>query len=122
MNNLFFFLIPLVMAEQFHQEETKDDFENFPVGYLQDMYRVQADVTAEDYDFVSDAKKVRDDAEKYIEANKKSFDKAEEAIIDLLLVPGTNKVQRSCILTALKDYCDHLSDLIESKSSNSSQM
>lgn len=122
MNNLFFFLIPLVMSEQFHQEETKDDFENFPVGYLRDMYRVQADVTAEDYDFVSDAKKVRDDAEKYIEANKENFEKAEEAIIDLLLVPGTNKVQRSCILTALKDYCDHLSDLIESKSSKSSQM
>lgn len=110
------------MSEQFHQEETKDDFENFPVGYLRDMYRVQADVTAEDYDFVSDAKKVRDDAEKYIEANKENFEKAEEAIIDLLLVPGTNKVQRSCILTALKDYCDHLSDLIESKSSKSSQM
>ena len=122
MDNLFFFLLPLLMAEQAKQEETKDEFENFPVNYLSDMYRVQADVTAEGYDFVFDAKKVRDDAEKYIEANKESFDKAEKAIIDLLLIPGTNKVQRSCILTALKDYCDHLSDLIESKSSKPSQM
>lgn len=120
MNNLFFFLLPLLLAKQAEHDvepEPEDAFEDFPVGYLRDMYRVQADVTAERYEDELDpetGKLIRERAETVIDANERLFCKAEEAIGDLLAA-GQDPVQRQCIATALKDYCDHLSDLLNKK-------
>lgn len=120
MNDLFFFLLPLLIAKHAGQgakPEPEDAFEDFPVGYLRDMYRVQADVTAEHYENEFDpdtGKLVRERAETVIDANERLFYKAEDAISDLLAA-GQDPVQRQCIATALKDYCDHMSDLLNKK-------
>lgn len=118
MNDLFFLILPLLIAKRAGQESAQeDDFENFPVGYLRDMYRVQADVTAERYEDEFDPETgnlIRERAENVIDANERLFHKAEYAIGDLLAA-GQDPVQRQCIATALKDYCDHLSDLLNKK-------
>lgn len=120
MNDLFFFLLPLLIVKHAGQDvepEPEDAFEDFPVGYLRDMYRVQADVTAEHYEDEFDpetGKLVRERAETVIDANERLFCKAEDAIGDLLAA-GQDPVQRQCIATALKDYCDHMSDLLNKK-------
>lgn len=118
MNDLFFLILPLLIAKRAGQESAQeDDFENFPVGYLRDMYRVQADVTAERYEDEFDPETgnlIRERAENVIDANERLFHKAEDAIGDLLAA-GQDPVQRQCIATALKDYCDHLSDLLNKK-------
>lgn len=120
MNDLFFFLLPLLIAKHAGQDtkpEPEDAFENFPVGYLRDMYRVQADVTAEHFEDDCDPEMgnlIRERAETVIDANERLFCKAEDVIGDLLAA-GQDPVQRQCIATALKDYCDHLSDLLNKK-------
>lgn len=120
MNDLFFLILPMLIAKHAGQDvkpEPEDDFENFPVGYLRDMYRVQADVTAERYEDEFDPETgnlVRERAETVIDVNERLFHKAEDAIGDLLAA-GQDPVQRQCIATALKDYCDHMSDLLNKK-------
>ena len=116
------FLLPALLAEPVEpekpKEEPKDEFENYPIGYLSDMYRVQADITAEHADAEWDpfsAKYIRENSDEIAKANKRKFDKAEEAIQNLLLAVGENPLQRECMVNALKDYCDHLSDLLDTK-------
>lgn len=114
-----YFLLPALLTEpEKPKEEPKDEFENYPIGYLSDMYRVQVDITAEHADEEWDpfsVKYIRENSDEIVKANKRKFDKAEEAIQNLLLTVGENPVQRECMVNALKDYCDHLSDLFDTK-------
>lgn len=91
-------------------KQDEDDFDKFPLGYLSDMYFVQADVEAEN-DSPADAFHKRNMAHVVVKNHEEDFLDAEQAIVHLLTMKG---VDRKCMKTALQDYCDHLCDFIDS--------
>lgn len=142
MNNLFFLLLPFLIndsmtqnhqcylccddegenAEKYETElaeaeeieedtpEEKDEFEFYPLGYLPEMYYVQVDCQA-DTDDSTDAFEKRRAARRVTETCLNDFKSAEKAITRLLTIKG---VDRNLMRNAVKDYCDHLCDLIDS--------
>ena len=98
-------------AEKKEDTEVKDEFEYFPIGYLSDMYFVQADVAAENIPPV-DAFHKRSMAHIVVKNHEKDVAKAEQAIVNLFITRG---VDRECMKVAIQDYCDHLCELIDSR-------
>lgn len=104
-------------AEKKEDTEVKDEFEYFPIGYLSDMYFVQADATAENIPPV-DAFHKRNMAHIVVKNHEKDFAKAEQAIVSLFTAKG---VDRECMKVAIQDYCDHLCELIDSNLAKSKE-
>lgn len=90
-------------------DDKPDDIEFFPLTYLPEMYYVQTDVAGEELPAVNRKLKL-DQAKKCIEANRDKFENVEEAVAHLFLIPNLDK---QAMLVAIKDYCDHLTDLID---------
>lgn len=104
-------------AEKKEDTEVKDEFEYFPIGYLSDMYFVQAGVAAENIPPV-DAFHKRNMAHIVVKNHEKDFMKAEQAIVGLFTSSG---VDRECMKVAIQDYCDHLCELIDSNLAKSKE-
>ena len=106
-----------LLTEKKEDTEVKDEFEYFPIGYLSDMYFVQADATAENIPPV-DAFHKRNMAHIVVKNHEKDFMKAEQAIVSLFTAKG---VDRECMKVAIQDYCDHLCELIDSNLAKSKE-
>lgn len=106
-----------LLTEKKEDTEAKDEFEYFPIGYLSDMYFVQADATAENIPPV-DAFHKRNMAHIVVKNHEKDFMKAEQAIVGLFTAKG---VDRECMKVAIQDYCDHLCELIDSNLAKSKE-
>jgi hypothetical protein len=91
------------------ESKEEDEFDLFPLGYLSDMYFVQADVDAENCEPVKAFHK-RNMAHIVVENHEQEFLNVEQDILHLLTTRG---VDRECMKTAIKDYCDHLCELID---------
>ena len=93
----------------------EDDYENFPFGYLGNMYYVEEEKRLEEEE--GDAKKALMEANaEFIETDKPLFDAAENSIT-ALLKPMKFGPRRS-MATAIKEYVNTLVDRLHSEDSD----
>lgn len=91
-------------------EETDENFEDFPVTYLSDIFRTREDDRIDDIpDRTSSGRSVmRKDLDSFIGCHSEDFDKIESTIG--LVYKSLPSEARNSFLDAVSDYCEMMKD------------